>query len=156
MYTLRALGIFDISLALENNWYIHILNRVKPTFIHVSSCFHVCFMFFFNNMYFVSYCMSIIIYFLQSDFPLCTPHVWHLGDYFFRGVAKLRGLAKAKDLHQLHLGWATKKTAMWHTSGIFWDDVSWYDDDVWLRDCMMYLLWFIPFWEKRHMLITEN
>ena len=25
-------------------------------------------------------------------------------DYFFRGVAKLRGLAKAKDLHQLILG----------------------------------------------------
>ena len=24
-------------------------------------------------------------------------------DYFFRGVSKLRGLAKAKDLHQLHL-----------------------------------------------------
>ena len=74
MYTLRALGIFDISLALVNNWYIHILNRVKPIFIHVSSCFHVCFMFFFNNMYFFSYCISIIIYFLWGLPPLYSPH----------------------------------------------------------------------------------
>ena len=35
------------------------------------------------------------------------------GDYFFRGVAKLRGLAKAKDLHQLPL--APKK--LFHQTG---------------------------------------
>lgn len=32
-----------------------------------------------------------------------SSHPSNSGDYFFRGVAKLRGLAKAKDLHQLPL-----------------------------------------------------